>query len=188
MARSKKPKPRELLIWDTETTGLPKHPDAALEKQPHIIELGGTVLSCADGKELRKVHWLLKPGIPIPPDSSRVHGLTDADVANAPPFLDAWPEIRAEFEAIDACVAHNSPFDEFMVACELRRIGCKDFKWPENRLCTVGIYRADFGYDPKLLDLYKMVMGETVAQKHRADDDVALLTAIVLKEKLWQIA
>ena len=39
--------------------------------------------------------WLIDPGEPIPPAASRIHGIDDAKVADAPRFAAAWNEISA---------------------------------------------------------------------------------------------
>ena len=71
---------------DTETTGL-------AVGSARLIQIGAVRL----GKG-RLVHddtysTLANPGVPIPPETTRIHGLTDADVAEAPRFAD----IRAGF-------------------------------------------------------------------------------------------
>lgn len=183
---AKKPKAGEMIVWDTETTGLPLHPNADLEKQPHVIELGGSILSRADGRLLRKVNWLIKPPIPVPADGIKIHGLTDEILANKPSFAEIVEGIEEEFASKELCIAHNSPFDEFMIENEMCRLG-RTFSWPPKRLCTIGLYRSEFGYDMKLTDLYKFITGEALAQKHRASSDVDALVEIVQREKLWQL-
>lgn len=183
---AKKKKGGELIVFDTETTGLPLHPDADLDKQPHIIELGGSILSRSDGRLLRKVEWLIKPPIPVPPDSIRIHGLTDDALAGKPAWGSIFGEIEATFKSMERCIAHNSPFDEFLVNIEMRRLGLI-FKWPPKRLCTIGLYRSEFGYDMKLVELFKFVTGEALSQKHRASSDVDALVDIVQKDRLWEL-
>ena len=74
------------VVLDTETTGL-------AVGSARLIQIGAVRL----GKG-RLVHddtysTLVNPGVPIPPETTRIHGLTDADVAEAPRFAD----IRADF-------------------------------------------------------------------------------------------
>jgi len=42
---------------------------------------------------------------------SHVHGLTWADLKDAPAFAEMWPELRRVIEAGEYLVAHNAPFD-----------------------------------------------------------------------------
>ena len=70
---------------DTETTGLDP-------KTARVCELGLAVFE--HGKPVRTVRRLVHPGVPIPAEASKVHHITDADVATAPP-LGAWPRFEA---------------------------------------------------------------------------------------------
>lgn len=89
-------------VWvvDTETTGTdPEH--------DKIVEIGAVLL---DGPEVLEMYEsLVNPGIPIPPQSSAIHHLTDKDVAEAP-SLDAaiMPLLERDFDYV---VAHNAGFD-----------------------------------------------------------------------------
>lgn len=174
-----------LLVIDTETTGLVLHTMAPIEKQPHIIEFGGLALSRKDGKETRRASWLIKPPIPIPADSTKVHRITDADVANEPPFAERWPLIRDFIDSCDMILAHNAPFDMMMLQVELKRLGIQHHFPPF--VDTIGLYRSEFGYDPKLTELYKTVTGQPLAQTHRAMEDVEALVTIAQRKKLWAI-
>ena len=79
---------RPLVVFDLETTGL-------FPKKDRIIELGA-IKVMPDGTEEAKC-WLLNPGIPIPPESSSVHGITDDVVKNCPTFAERADEIFAFF-------------------------------------------------------------------------------------------
>lgn len=63
-------------VIDTETTGTDPAKDRACEI--------GCVLTSLAQPNLGMWATLVNPGIPIPPESSAVHGITDADVAGAP--------------------------------------------------------------------------------------------------------
>lgn len=91
---------------DVETTGLQPRRD-------EIIELA-CVLFAFDRQagEIHGVvdtyHGLRQPSVPIPPDATRIHGLTDDDVRGHD--LD-YPRLRAMLERAEFVVAHNSSFD-----------------------------------------------------------------------------
>lgn len=72
---------------DTETTGL-------AAGSARLIQIGAVRL--ARSRLIRDDTWsaLVNPGVPIPPESTGIHGLTDADVAQAPGFA----ELQADFE------------------------------------------------------------------------------------------
>lgn len=172
-------------VWDTETTGLILHPDAPLDKQPRIVELALVRLSRKDGKVLKRNSWLVNPLCPIPPDASRIHGITDEAVRDQPTFPELWPKIRAEFLKCETAIAHNSPFDVAVLTHELRRnalapIDCR-------HIDTIGLYREEWGFDPKLTQLFEAVTGKTFDQKHRAAGDVDALIEIVQAGELWRL-
>ena len=68
---------RPLIVFDTETTGTNPRAD-------RIIEIACLKVH-PDG---RREQWLrrINPGIPIPPSSTAIHGITDADVAGEKRF------------------------------------------------------------------------------------------------------
>ena len=75
------------MIVDTETTGLDVNSD-------RIVSFGGV---CAHGTRLfksRMIDDLIDPGVPIPPVSTAIHGITDEMVAGAR----AFPEVYADFQ------------------------------------------------------------------------------------------
>lgn len=172
-----------IMVFDTETTGLTLHPRAPIEMQPHLIEFGGAFLSATTGERKEQFQFLVNPGIPIPEDATRVNGITNEMVAAQPRFADVWPFIAAKFDKCKGCVAHNAPFDLSVLQIELMRANIK-FEFPP-MLDTVGIFRAEFGYDPKLTDVYEFLMGVKLKQDHRAGSDVDALVEIVQKTKLW---
>ncbi|MCC6317544.1 MAG: UvrD-helicase domain-containing protein [Gemmatimonadaceae bacterium] len=69
-----------------------------------IIELAA--VRVRNGAVVDRFQSLVNPGTPIPPDSTRIHHITDAMVADAPSFADVWPSLR-DFIGRDVVVAHN---------------------------------------------------------------------------------
>jgi len=174
-----------ILVWDTETTGLTLHPQAPLDMQPHVIEFAGALLSPKTGKVVEKFDFLINPGIPIPEEASKINKITDETVKDKPSFAATWPKIAAVFDETKAAIAHNAPFDYSVLQFELARANLKH-RFPA-MLDTIGLYRAEFGYDPRLTDLYEHVMKKKLKQEHRAGSDVAALVEIVRKTKLWRV-
>lgn len=107
---------RRYVALDVETTGL----NAELEK---IVEIA-LVRFFFDREgalsEEDRFSTLINPGIPIPAQASRIHGITEADVANAPRFGDIAQTI------CDICdrrviVGHNVLFDVGFLEKEFER-------------------------------------------------------------------
>lgn len=89
------------IAFDTETTGI--KPD-----QDRIIEIGAVKFN--NGEPGERFETLINPGIPIPIGASRVNGITDDMVANAPKIETKLEEF-ANFCGELPLVAHNAPFD-----------------------------------------------------------------------------
>lgn len=171
-----------ILFFDTETTGLTLHPEAELRKQPRVIEFAAVLVDSETGEELGTHVTLCNPGIPLEAIITKITGLTDDALRDAPTFEQALPGIRAIMARADVLVAHNLPFDRDMLRHELRRAQATDFPWPRGMACTVGLYRGAWGRDMKLLELFEHVTGAPLVQTHRALDDVRALVACVLPD------
>ncbi|MBX9758654.1 MAG: CBS domain-containing protein [Beijerinckiaceae bacterium] len=102
------------IVADTETTGL----DTA---RARLIEFGAIVLDrgviAHEGFAVR-----INPREPIPASATRIHGIDDATVANAPAFADAWPGIKA-FAGERLWIGHTLGFDLAILARECARAG-----------------------------------------------------------------
>lgn len=165
------------LVFDTETTGIPKHPDAKDEVQPRIIEFGG-VLVTETGEVLDEIDILINPQQPLEAIITKITGLTDEDLASQPTFAECAAQIRTFFERADVMLAHNLPFDSTLMELDLKRAGIKDWPWPKHSICTVQEHAEEWGRRPKLLELYEHYFGEPLDQKHRALDDVHALAKV----------
>ncbi len=82
---------RPLIFFDLETTGLHL-------KNDRIVELA-LIKVTPQGDVLERVRRF-NPGIPIPPEATAVHGITDEDVADEAPFCARG---RALFELLEGC-------------------------------------------------------------------------------------
>lgn len=85
---------RPLVLFDLETTGLNV-------EEARIVELGFLRFHPPeDDRDAAEIVRRVNPGIPIPPEATAVHGITDADVADAPGFASIAPEL---IEFCDGC-------------------------------------------------------------------------------------
>jgi len=109
----------QLIMLDTETTGLsPLHGD-------RMVEIGAVRVS---RREIRKddiFHHYLNPGRSIPEEVVRIHGISDADVKDAPGFVDI-AEAFLSFIGDATLVIHNASFDLGFLMNELRLAGMPD--------------------------------------------------------------
>ena len=106
---------RRQIILDTETTGLDP------QEGHRIIEVG-CVEVAGRRRTGRVFHRYVNPERAIPEDSTAIHGITDADVAECSVFADLAAEL---FEFLDGAelVIHNAPFDVGFLNHELALAG-----------------------------------------------------------------
>lgn len=91
------------VVFDSETTGLDP-------KQDRVVQLGG--IRVVNGKVVHgeTFDMLVNPDCPIPPHSTKVHGISDTMVRDAPPFQVACERFH-QFSQDAVLIAHNAPFD-----------------------------------------------------------------------------
>ena len=100
--------PGAAVILDTETTGL----------AGYIVEIA--VLDAATGEVL--LDTLVNPGCPVEPGARWVHGITDGQLAGAPPLAGVLPRLL-KVTAGRTVLAYNAGFDRDTVARHARRDG-----------------------------------------------------------------
>lgn len=168
-----------IAAFDTETTGLTLHPDAPLEKQPRIIELGVVLVDPKNYAAVDTFSQLVNPGEPLTAEITKITGIADADLVGMPTFVECLPALAAFFARADTVVAFNLPFDRQMMRNELERAGTPAFPWPQRELCLMAYVTHLWGRNPKLKELYQWAMGEPLEQKHRAVDDVMAMVRVM---------
>src|SRR5918997_4599901 len=164
------------IILDTETTGLDP-------RDHRVIEI-----ACVEIEDFiptgRTFHRYINPGREIDVEAERVHGISNAFLANKPSFAD--PEICdafLDFVGDAALVAHNAAFDRGFVDAELSRAG-RAGELPESRwLCTYQLAQKRFPGMYNSLDAlckrYRISLAER--EKHGALIDARLLAAVYLE-------
>jgi DNA polymerase-3 subunit epsilon len=120
---------KPLVILDLETTGV----NIAADR---IVEFSALKVSPGGAEE-----WLtlrLNPGIPISPEATRVHGISDADVANEPHFKDVAKKIAAFLEGCDLAGFNSMKFDIPILSEEFLRVNV-DFNPARHRYVDVQV-------------------------------------------------
>ena len=171
-----------MILIDTETDGLLGPTALPLEQQPKIIQVALLVLD-ATKKKMPRIHeWntFVNPGRPIPLEVTKITGITNAMVKDAPSFAKIYPALIQFFCGQKEMVAHNLPFDRGVLAGELQRIGkLLQFPWPPVHICTAETTEHIQGKYMRQEALYEHCTGRPANQTHRANDDVAQLEEIV---------
>ncbi|MDD3434248.1 MAG: 3'-5' exonuclease, partial [Tepidiphilus sp.] len=99
------------VLLDLETTGA--HPE-----RDRITEIA--LLRFEGGRLVERWQSLVRPDVPIPPLIERLVGITNAMVADAPPFESLAPELLPRL-ADAVLVAHNARFDYGFLRQAFRR-------------------------------------------------------------------
>lgn len=158
------------VVFDLETTGLkPSEGDT-------LVQIGAVRLQ--SGVEVMDFNSLVNPGRPIPPRSSRYHGITDAMVARAPGVAEAVAAFR-DFAAGAVLVAHNAAFDLTVL-----RAAAQDHRapvLPNPALCSMQVARWLDPQEPDLsLDGLCGRAGIVIAERHKALGDARATAALWL--------
>ena len=156
-----------MLVIDVETTGWNAATDAIVEIACVTIESGTIGESWSS---------LVQPGRPMPTEATRIHGITDAMLAEAPGSSIVSVPFRERCgEAVLAI--HNVGFDLPFLAALLRRHGAAPLYNPV--IDTLGLARGLFGPGGNSLGELVPRLGIAHDSPHRALGD-ALATARLL--------
>jgi len=109
-----------LVCIDTETTGR----DPAVDR---VIEIGCVFFR--DGEVGERVSWLINPECPIPKEASDVHGITDDQVKNSPPFREIAEDVLKTLGGA-VPVAYNAEFDRDFLLTEFGRVSLPEKQMP----------------------------------------------------------
>jgi DNA polymerase-3 subunit epsilon len=161
------------VVFDTETTGLDPRAD-------EIVQIGA--VRALNGRLVSGETYdtYVDPGRPIPPVSSRVHGVTDELVAGAPDVPTAIRTFHG-FARDAVLVAHNAPFD---MAFLKRREGELDLAFDNPVLDTVLLSAAVFGEtEEHTLDAIAERLDVRIegAARHTAMGDAVATASVLLK-------
>lgn len=153
---------RRFVALDLETTGLDIRRDRVV--QIGAVRMDGFALS-PDPPLLR----LVDPGLPIPPLATRIHGISDSDVAGAATIAEALAEL-ADFIGDAVVIGHSIAFDLAILRFEAART---QVSWREPRSLDIGLVAAGLDRmlaEPSLEDL-AAVAGVVIEGRHTALGD-----------------
>jgi len=103
-----------LVFFDLETTGININKD-------RIIEISILKVSPNGDEEVKTRR--INPGMPIPPESTLIHGITDEDVKDCPQFKEVAKSLAALIEGCDLAGFNSNRFDIPLLAEEFLRAG-----------------------------------------------------------------
>jgi DNA polymerase-3 subunit epsilon len=171
IATGARPAGRDIVVFDTETTGL--------TAEDRVVSLGAVRLCPALGLR-RSLHLVFNPGRDSHWAAERVHGLSAGYLAVQPRFGEHLAEVKDFFDGA-ALAAHNLEFDTRMLDRELALLGAPPLARLPGTRCTLRDWRARSGGRSGGLDGAIAHLGLTrQGRVHGAFED-AVLAASVLR-------
>ena len=163
---------RPICFFDLETTGI----DVAKDR---IVEISIFKVYPNGNKESKT--WLVNPTIPIPPQSTGVHGISDEKVANEPTFKELAAQVHNMIKDSDLAGYNSDRFDIPLLAEELLRAEV-DFDM-KNRV-SVDVQTIFHKKEERTLSAaLKFYCGTSLENAHSAEADT-MATYEILKAQL----
>ena len=159
---------KPLIIFDLETTGINVSHD-------RIIDIY-LIKSMPDGAETH-YYKRLNPGIPIPPDSSAIHGIFDKDVKDSPFFEDIAKELNEFIGEADFAGFNSNRFDFPLLVEEFYRADI-DFQTEKRKF--IDAQRIFHTKEPRNLGAaYRFYCDKTLENAHSAEADTVATWEII---------
>lgn len=161
-----------IAFFDLETTGMNISND-------RIVEI--SILKVMPNGTEEKKTMLINPEMPIPLESSAIHGIYDPDVKDAPVFKNVAKNLAKFLEGCDLAGYNIIKFDVPMLVEEFLRTGV-DFDISKRKL--VDAQKIFFLMEKRTLAAaYNFYCGKTLENAHSAEADT-LATFEILKKQV----
>ncbi|MDR2027240.1 MAG: 3'-5' exonuclease [Prevotellaceae bacterium] len=149
-----------VIVFDLETTGLNLVTDRIVEISVIKVHI--------NGDEEYKTR-MINPCMPIPPESSAIHGIRDEDVKDCPTFRAIAKSLAAFIDGCDLVGYNLFKFDVPLLVEEFLRAGVNmDFR--KNRIIDVQniFHKME---QRTLIAAYKFYCNKTLEEAHHAEAD-----------------
>jgi len=163
---------RPVIFFDIEATG-------ADAQRDRVVEIA-LIKEFPDGHREEKVHRV-NPGVKIPAEVVLIHGITNEDVALAPPFRELALPLLEFFEGADLAGFGIMRFDVPILVEEFRRAG---YPFPKEGTALIDALTIFHRREPRdLTAAYQFYCGKALVGAHGAKAD-ALASLEVLKAQI----
>lgn len=163
---------RPLVIFDLETTGTNISHD-------RIVEICLIKVFPDEREEIRT--YRVNPGIPIPKETSEIHGIYDADVADKPSFRELGAELNNFLKECDFGGFNSNKFDFPLLVEEFYRAG---IEFDVEKRKFIDVQRIFHLREPRNLKAaYRFYCDKDLENAHSAEADT-MATWQVLKAQL----
>lgn len=187
--------PTMYLIFDTETTGLPRNYNAPItdtDNWPRCIQIAWQ-LHDEMGRLIEHQDYLVKPeGFNIPYDAERIHGIsTELAAEQGIGLAEVLEKFNIALSKAKFVVGQNIGFDINIMGCEFHRFGVESTmaSLPVLDTCTeitADLLKIPGGRGgkfklPTLTELHQYLFGVPFAEAHNATADVEATTRCFLE-------
>lgn len=163
---------KPLAVFDLETTGT----NVATDR---IVEISVVKVSPDNREQI--LTQRINPGIPIPKESSAIHGIYDEDVKDMPTFAQIGPKIAAFLSNCDLAGFNCNKFDIPLLVEEFLR---NDIPFEMKGRRLIDVQNIFHKMEPRTLKAaYKFYCQKNLENAHSAEAD-AVATLEILKAQL----
>lgn len=162
---------RPIVFFDIESTGT----NVAIDR---IVEIA--LMKVHPDQVQEKKVYRFNPGMPIPEEVVKIHGITNEDVATAPKFEEKANEILAFFDGADLAGYNSNRFDIPMLVEELLRCGLVfDLK----RRRSIDVFKIFTSMERRDLEAaYQFYCGKELKNAHSAEADIDATYEVLLAQ------
>lgn len=171
---------RPLAFFDLETTGVNVASDRIVEIAVLKVFPDGRIERKPDPSGGGPNRFLINPEMPIPPESSAIHGIRDVDVIDAPTFKDVADKLFKFLYDADLAGYNSNKFDVPILAEEFLRCGIEFSIEGRNLIDVQNIFHL---MEQRTLRAgYKFYCGKELDNAHEAMADVEATYEVFLAQ------
>ncbi|MDH5598898.1 MAG: DNA polymerase III subunit alpha, partial [Cyclobacteriaceae bacterium] len=173
------------LIFDTETTGLPRNKNAPLtdlDNWPRLVQIAWQ-LHDSRGKLVSNENYIIKPeGFTIPFNAQKVHGIsTERAEKEGHDLKEVLQKFNGDLQLCTQVIGHNIQFDLNIIGAEYIRTSLENILEKKEPVDTSASSLEFCGLKggmggrlklPKLMELHEILFGEKFDDAHDAAYDV----------------
>ena len=174
------------LIFDTETTGLPKNwkaPITDTDNWPRCVQIAWQ-LHDEMGELVEDQNYLIKPDdYEIPYESQKIHGIsTELAIKEGASLREVLEKFNSSIKKSSFVIGHNIDFDINVIGCEFYRTGIENIlnnvKFLDTcteetaLLCKLPGGRGGKFKLPTLIELHEFLFKTSFKEAHNASADV----------------
>jgi len=162
---------KPIVFFDLETTGLQIAKD-------RIVEI--SILKVFPNGNKESKTWLVNPTIPIPKETTVIHGISDDKVASEPTFNELAQEISELIHNCDLAGYNSNKFDIPLLAEEFLRSGI-DFEMTNRK--AIDVQNIFHKMEQRtLVAAYKLYCDKDLTNAHSAEADTTATYEVLLAQ------